>query len=60
MVVSGLEQTDSGRGPVCGTPHYVLHEDSAYPMVLDGRVDGDRADAGDRRAFIQYYSRTLS
>jgi len=48
VVVSGLEQTDAGGVPVCGTPHHVVHEDSAYAVVLDGRVDGDRADAGYR------------
>ena len=48
-MVPGLDQADAGEAPVPGPLQHVLHQPPADRAVLRARVDGDRADAGDRR-----------
>ena len=53
VVVGGLNKPNSWGGALCGTPHHVQHERSAYSTVLDGGVYRNRADAGNGRAFVE-------
>ena len=52
-MVGGLHQAHARRPPLLGPLHDGGHELPADGGVLDGRVDGDRTDAGDRDPFVE-------
>ena len=53
VVVRSLQQPDAGEATLVGTLHDTLHEQTPEAAVLNRRIDGDRADACDRRALVE-------
>ena len=53
VVVGGLHQPDSRRGPVGDPAQNILHECSADPTVLHPGVNGDWANTNDGRPLVK-------
>src|SRR5438477_4638347 len=52
IVVGGLQESDPGEAAAPATLHRIEHEATADRVVLRGGIDRNRADAGNRTAFI--------
>jgi hypothetical protein len=53
IVESGLKKPDSSKASLGSTVQHGLHQPAAYALALHLRINGDRAYAGNARAFIQ-------
>src|SRR5438477_9004852 len=53
IVVGRLQEPDPGDATARATLHHVEHQPAADPLVLRAGIDRDRADAGNRTAFVE-------